>query len=420
MPVAAEAGGVLSVASFLENPDGFFNSLLSGPPQQLALSLPAIAVARYCDVTSVLADPVRFSSRIPPTAQAFVSIFDPFGGAAVMLFSDPPAHTRLRRLASHCFRSLRATKLAAAARRFMDEALNEVGRNGEFDAVTELAEPLALRATSDILGIPQDKLSELKTRTDQIFGAAGAFILSKLARALGDDTAASNYPDFSTRFSHASTAEAIAALRTNLGDEVQHHLFQQHDGLISALLSFENNPEIAPDETFAMIVLLLLASSTTTALISNSLLLLATHQDQLALLGSERRLLPNAIDEILRYRSPVQIIVRVSMIATEVGGIRVPANAALLLLLGAANRDPAHFADPDRFDITRNPNLHLAFGEGIHSCIGAHLARNYAAVAIGAMVDRFPQFHLAHGDGAVQYRTTFLSRELSHLRLAIG
>ncbi len=168
------------------------------------------------------------------------------------------------------------------------------------------------------------------------------------------------------------------------------------------------------------IVLLLLAGNeTTTNLIGNGTLALMRHPEQLALLRREPQLLPRAIEEMLRYDPPVQSSGRFTTATVRLGGTEIPAGALAVMILAAANRDPAHFRDPERFDITREPNDHLAFGEGIHFCVGAPLARLEARVAFEEMLAGFPKLRLRNPETELTYKGSYFLRGLASLPTAI-
>jgi cytochrome P450 len=170
----------------------------------------------------------------------------------------------------------------------------------------------------------------------------------------------------------------------------------------------------------AFVVLLLLAGNeTTTNLIGNGLLALCRHPDEQQRLRESHELIPTAIEEMLRYDPPVQMTVRMPTSTTTVGGTEIPAGTLAFVLLAAANRDPAQFPRPERFDVSRKPNEHVSFGEGIHFCLGAPLARLEGAIAIQSMLERFPRLQLANPEAKLEYRGSMALRGLSHLLLSV-
>jgi cytochrome P450 len=178
---------------------------------------------------------------------------------------------------------------------------------------------------------------------------------------------------------------------------------------------------LAADELLAFVVLLLLAGNeTTTNLIGNGMLALMHHRDRLEQLRSDASLMPAAIEEMLRFDSPVQSTVRNCVASTEVGGTAIAVGELVFVIIAAANRDPQKFPNPEGFDIARSPNDHLAFGEGIHFCLGAPLARLEGAIAISSMLERFPHLRLANADEPPVYRGSYILRGLKTLPLSIG
>ena len=190
--------------------------------------------------------------------------------------------------------------------------------------------------------------------------------------------------------------------------------------LISALVAAHDDGEaLTAEELLAFAVLLLLAGNeTTTNLIGNGMLALGRNPAQMDLFRRSPELMPRAIEEMLRFDGPVQSTTRRALVDAEVGGTTIPATTACFIILAAANRDPAQFEDPDRFDITREPRDHVAFGEGIHFCIGAPLARLEGAIAIGTMLERFPRLRLKDPAAPLTYKGSYFLRGLTSLTMA--
>jgi cytochrome P450 len=182
-----------------------------------------------------------------------------------------------------------------------------------------------------------------------------------------------------------------------------------------------HSEEMTKDELVATALLVLFAGGdTTTNLITNGLLAIVNHPQARDRLGADSTLFGSAVEEIARYDSPVQMVLRYSTADTCVGGTEIERGAAVALLLGAANRDPARFEDPDRFDVGRNPNPHVAFGDGIHRCFGGHLARLQAQIAIRGLLQRFPGLRLRDPDAPLQYSASLLSRGLARLSMTVA
>jgi cytochrome P450 len=190
---------------------------------------------------------------------------------------------------------------------------------------------------------------------------------------------------------------------------------------VSALVAAHDDAEaMNADELLAFVLLLLLAGNeTTTNLIGNGMLALGRNVEQMDLLRKTPELMPRAIEEILRYDGPVQSTIRFTKNETSLGGTILPANLGCFTILAAANRDPAQFENPDRFDITREPRDHVAFGEGIHFCIGAPLARMEGAIAIGAVLEKFPHLRIKDPNAEVTYKGSYFLRGINSLSMTI-
>ena len=205
-----------------------------------------------------------------------------------------------------------------------------------------------------------------------------------------------------------------------MADAIKQRSANPADDLISALITARDESDaLSEDELLAFVVLLLLAGNeTTTNLIGNGLLALCRHPEQQERLRENRDLIPKAIEEMLRYDPPVQMTVRIPTVATNVGGTDLAPGGLAFIVLAAANRDPAHFPSPETFDVARDPNEHVSFGEGIHFCLGAPLARLEGAIAIESMLEKFPRLQLANPEAKLEYRGSMALRGLSELRLS--
>ena len=384
--------------AFQADPYPHYAALLAGPPRYLAMGLPIVMVARYRDVVAVARDHATFSSAvprnmIPPGA-------DPFGGAPTMPFSDPPVHSRLRRLVARDFSPRRIAAMEAHIAEVTRELLDQNVRGDSFDAMSAFADQLPVVIIAEMLGVPIADRERFRTWSDVI---------------------ASNSVTTPGIPPPPIVAEAVTALREYFTEAINRRRVERGDELISALVAAHDDAEaLSTDELLAFVVLLLIAGNeTTTNLIGNGLLALARNPREYQRLRNDRALIPAAVEEMLRYDSPVQTLMRFATHDADVGGTAITAGSVVATMFGAANRDPAQFAEPNRFDVGRNPNEHVAFGEGIHFCLGAPLARLEARLAFEAMVDRFATIDLAAPDMPLQYRGSFITRGLKHLPLAV-
>jgi cytochrome P450 len=356
------------------NPYPVYAQLRSSSPLWRDPQSTAWMVFDYDTVKHVLEDHETFSSR--------------YGPAEWMIFLDPPRQTRLRALVSTAFtpRSIANMELRIRemSRELLDRAIDRAGDSGVFDIASELAVPLPLMVIAAMLGIPQE---------DQLrFNGWNDAILAMSYTILGGHSAKDAAREAASGFM-AATAEMSEYLAQQLAARKE----VEADDLLTRLLRAEiDGQRLTKTEILGFFQLLLVAGQETTSnLINNAVLTLVEHPGELARLRASPELLPSAIEEVLRYCSPFQWMFRVSTRETELHGQALPAGSFMLAMIGSANRDPKHFPDPDRFDITREPNPHIAFGHGVHFCLGAALARLEARVALTEILERIQHFELA-------------------------
>ncbi len=383
---------------FRTNPYPYYKPLLDGPPRLLDLFGPVALVARFADVSAILKDYQRFSS-VESRPKDFVDQ-GPFRGATTMLFADPPVQARLRRLVARDFTPRRIRDMEPRIREITKGLLDAVASRGELDVMEDLAHALPVMVIAEMLGVPSDLYSQFKRWSDGVVHGGNTLPGMPLPE---DVIAAADEL-------RAYMSEAINLRRTKPGPD-----------LISALVAAHADGEtMTAEELLAFVVLLLLAGNeTTTNLIGNGMLALGQNPDQMKLLRGNMELVPRAIEEMLRFDPPVQSTVRRALVEAEIGGTVVTPQTRCFAILAAANHDPAQFPDPDRFDITREPRDHLAFGDGIHFCIGAPLARLEAAIAIGSAVERFPNLRLKDPAAPLVYKGSYFLRGLASLPIAI-
>ena len=385
--------------NFRANPYPHYRPLLAGPPRIIDMGFKFALAARYADVRAILMDHATFSS-VQPAGMGFDEQSKLFGDAPTMLGSDPPTQTRLRRLVSRDFTPRRIRELEPRIREIAKSLIDAVERKGEFDVMTDLANPLPVMVISELLGVPPEEYRQFKHWSDKIIEAdntlPGMPIPDDIKRAFAE--------------LRAYFIEEIARRRRNPGTD-----------LVSALVAAHDEAEaLSADELLQFLVLLLLAGNeTTTNLIGNGMLALGRHPDAMAALRSKPELMRGAIEEMLRYDGPVQSTFRTATKDTTVGGTTIAAGMGVFVIVAAANRDPAQFKDPEKFDIAREPNEHMAFGEGIHFCIGAPLARLEGSIAIGSALERFPHLRLKNPDSPVTYKGSYFLRGLSRLDMAL-
>ncbi|MGB9380576.1 cytochrome P450 [Candidatus Binatus sp.] len=385
--------------NFRANPYPHYRPLLAGPPRIIDMGFKFVLAARYADVRAILMDHATFSS-VQPKGMGFDEQANVFGEAPTMLGSDPPTQTRLRRLVSRDFTPRRIRELEPRIREIAKNLLDAAERKGQFDVMADLANPLPVMVISDLLGVPPEEYQQFKNWSDKIIEADNTLPGMPIP-----DEIKSAFTELKTYF-----VEEIARRRKNPGTD-----------LVSALVAAHDEAEaLSSDELLQFVVLLLLAGNeTTTNLIGNGMLALGRNPASLAALRAKPDLMRGAIEEMLRYDGPVQSTFRTATRDTVVGGTPINSGMGAFVIIAAANRDPAQFKDPEKFDITRTPNDHVAFGEGIHFCIGAPLARMEGALAIGAALERFPHLRLKNPDASVTYKGSYFLRGLSRLEMAL-
>lgn len=355
------------------------------------------ALSRYQDVLDALHDPATYCSG------QGVLVGQGDGGMAVMpgffVMSDPPRHGQLRALVSRAFTPRRIADMESSIREIARACLDQMAGEGVTDLVQSLAAPLPTTVIADLLGVSRTDLKQFREWSDALVQIDPA------------------EPE--------NTPEAIAAsleLLGYLGTVVAERRASPRDDMVSALLDAEVDGErLADEEIVGFCVLLLVAGNeTTTNLISNSTVLLAAHPDQRAQLAGDPALLPGAIEEFLRYESPVQALARTLTRDVTLHGQRMEEGRKVVMVFGAANRDPREFTDPDRLDVTRGANRHLGFGHGIHFCLGASLARLEARVAFEELLARFPFYELAVTESQLERVHSGAVRGLVSLPVTVG
>ncbi len=391
--------------SYQANPYPAYAALRAEDPVHFSAAIQAWVLTAYEDCERVLRDVETFSSSSYTASGQLATALQqqrrefPLGEAPTVLNSDPPVHTRLRTLLNRAFTPRAIEGLRAHIEEIAASLLAGADRaGGRFDAVTGFAQPLPIIVIAELLGVPpgdRDQLKEWSTaiaNTTNVLNTEGAL---EAARQATVELIA--YMD-----------EVVAQRRTAPGADIMTALVQAEEG----------GDRLSHDELLAFSILLLLAGhETTTNLIGNGLLALTEHPEQAARLRADPDLLPSAVEEFLRYDSSVQGAVRFARQTAEVGGRTIEQGSTLLLLVGAANRDPAQFPDPDALDVARSPNRHLAFGRGIHFCLGAPLARLEGDVAFRALLERFPELRVA--EGGAERSGTLVLRGIGKLELEV-
>jgi cytochrome P450 len=363
-------------------------------------------ISRYDDVVAAFMDGRMSSDRVAPLLESMDAERRATAGQVLelikdwMVVTDPPAHTRLRRLAARAFSPRRVAAAEERIQRLVDELLDDFVAGGHSDLVAHFTYPLPATVIAELIGAPPEDRDRFKSWSHDLslvaFGAGGEARPDRHERAMGGLQELLDYFE-----------QQIERARSNPSE----------GNMISGLLEGDDDGNVLTDEEMkAMCALMLFAGhETTTTLISTGVVTLLQHPDQLAALKADPALVATAVEEILRYEGAIKVLIRWVTDDVELHGKRIEAGQRVYLLPGSANRDEARFADPDTVDIARKPNPHVAFGKGVHACIGAQLARIESRAAIGAIFSRMPELRLA--DRPLEWTPSLASRALREVHV---
>jgi cytochrome P450 len=383
----------------LADPYPLYHRLRREDPVHWDPFLHSWVVTRYADVVRVLRD---FSAQRTPTPEQLTTIglaaLNPIAKVMVkqMLFLDPPAHARIRSLAAAAFTPERVEALRSHIRDIVRSLFAKTKPNGRMDVIADLAEPMPCIVTAEMLGVPVEDHRQLKLWSQDF------------AEMLGNFQHNPNHVAKILKTTEEMTAYFRAAM---------HKKSLRPDGLVKSLMNAEiQGDRLTEEEVIAnSIVTMVGGQETTTNLIGSGTLSFLRNRDQLEKLRANLSLIPSAVEELLRYESPIQHTARLTPEDTELGGKQIRKRQAVIAVMAAANRDPARFPDPDRLDITREDNHHVAFGYGTHFCFGAPLARMESQIVFEEMILQFPSWSLE--PGPLVWRTNQGLRGLTSLRI---
>lgn len=381
------AAGGINDPAFLEDPFSFYE--MGRPMSPLFMANTGLWMAfNHDECTEILRDNASW-----PSAFVAPDTYPPPPPPS-MLGSDPPRHTRLRALVSQAFTPRMVEQLEPRIRQVAAELLDPALGRGECDLVDVLTYPLPVIVIAEILGVEPEKRDRFKEWSDEV--------VATLGNGAGD-----------------VRQEVFEEMREYFARLTEERRANPRADLISGLVQAEMEGEkLSFDELLQMLVLLLVAGNeTTTNLIGNAMLAFMAHPDQLARVEADLSLVPSALEEVLRFSSPVQATARRAARDIEFRGKQIAKGQQVVVWLGAANRDPKVFPDPLTFDVTRTPNRHLAFGMGIHFCLGAPLARLEARVAVEELLKRAKGFRRTT-EGPLPRVPTFIMRGVTSLPIA--
>ena len=386
------------------NPYPLYHQLREEEPVHWSELMEAWVLTRYDDVSALLKDS-RFSADRRKAnnrfAQEAVKRMQEEGGplanATTMLGADPPEHTRLRGLVSKAFTPRVVEAMRPHIQEIVDSLLDDVQENGHMDIIGDLAYPLPVIVIAEMLGVPPADRDDFKRWSDDIVATLGPLAAPEVIEQ--------------ARISIQEMADYFSAV-------IAERRREPREDLLSGLIAAEERGEVLSEEELLATCILLLAAGneTTTNLIGNGMLALLRHPEQLEKLRDQPSLTESAIEEFLRYDGPVQSTARVATEQLEIRGKTIEEAQLVIALLGAANHDPEQFPNPDELDIARQPNQHIAFGQGIHFCIGSALARMEGQIAFETLLRRMPNPRLESEE--IEWGGTFILRGLKRLPIA--
>ncbi|MBV8054337.1 MAG: cytochrome P450 [Deltaproteobacteria bacterium] len=360
-------------------------------------------VTRYHDIVTILKDPARFSSAqslaveaTPPEVQAVLDTG--FSATPTMVTADPPIHTRFRELVGKAFTSRRVVQLELRMREIAHQLIDGFFHDGRADLVRRFAYPFPMEIIAEILGVPAEHMKQFKRWSDDMSARFGPLPLERQLECARSEVEFQHY----------------------FADRLEERRRSPRNDLLTDLLDarIKGEAPLNMAELLSILKQLLIGGNeTSTNLISSMVLLLMKNSAQLAAVMDDRRLVQNAVEEALRLDSPVQGLFRTATQEVEIGGVKIPPGAHLELLYASGNRDDARFHNPNAFDVNRKDSSnHMAFGFGIHFCIGAPLARAEGRIALEVLLDRLPGMRLVPGQD-FEHHSHFFLRGLKHLDL---
>jgi cytochrome P450 len=361
----------------LLNPYPFFAEMRQQQPVAFDERANLWSVYRHADVSAALADPESFPNS---TVEAGAMPDEGTRRFASLVAFDPPRHTRMRSLVTRAFTSSAVARLEGRIVAIVEELLDAVAAAGRTELVADLAGPLPTIVIAEMLGVPAADQASFRRWSDAVGEAANAMVADPVTGV-------------------GRLVEAFTPMEDYLRQIIAERRRHPREDLVSGLLAAKIDGEALEElDLVAFCVLLLIAGNiTTTHLIGNAIVALLNHPAEMTRLGAHPELWPGAVEELLRYDSPLIAVGRWVGRDRDLGGQQLQKGQRVMLWTGAANRDPDVFPEPDRLDLGRKPAQHMAFGYGPHFCLGAPLARLEARIALPAILRRLPEMRLAEG-----------------------
>lgn len=388
------------VPAITENPYPHYAVLRAETPVKWIESMQAFAVARYDDNMTVLQNAdIYSSSKFWP---ALLGEYDPVPEVPPMISLDPPGHVRIRKLANPAFvpRAIGGfpPKIRAIAHALIDDITTQHGSAGEFDFVWEFSALFPVTVVADVLGVDVARRSEFKHWVDDLLAAGNR---------------ASYGPERLAQIDKSSKA-----IRSYFDELYESRKREPKADLISAFITAEVDGEhLTKSEVMNLSILLLIGGvETTTNLLGITWVLLRDRPEIVQRLRDNPALIPNLIEEVLRFDTPVQMLFRHTLKPTVLNGVAIPEGSLVLPLLGSSNRDESQFSNPDVFDIDRKPGQTMSFGNGAHYCLGTFLSKMEARIAIEVLLERFEEFKAL--DGPVKWMDSYFARGPKSLPVA--
>jgi cytochrome P450 len=386
----------ISSPKTLQDPYPMYAAMRGESPVGRLMPAGLYGVSRHEDVLRVLKNPKQLSNRgyneITPRGPT-----EPEPEPSIIT-TDPPYHTQMRNLILRAFTPRVVAQLEPRIREISKELVGKVARARSIDLVEDITIPLPMIVIAELLGVGPEKRHEFKRWSDDLMTSAAVIQAKDPARI----------------------ARSTEELNSYFKEMLEERERSPRADIMSDLLRAEvDGQKLSMQEVLSFATTLLIAGNeTTTALIGNTMIALTDNPDQYEEMRANRALIPNLVEEVLRYESPAQCVFRLAVEDVEVAGEVIPKGSVVLPLIGSANRDPSKFADPDKFDIHRDTKGHLAFGQDIHFCIGAALARLEARVILEVMLEELPA--LRRRDQEVTWVPSMIMRTPQHLTLEVA